>query len=122
MMVKHNAIVHPTVILRRQFIEKVGGYNVDYKYSQDYELWSRIASHTKFWNLQEPLIKYRIHATRSRQRAWYSFKSRVSWLRHNPSKFTDWLNLIRPLYWLILPFPLAMRLNMRSHFENIPSE
>ena len=55
-------------------------------------------------------------------RASYSFRSRLSWLRHNPSKFTDWLNLIRPLYWLILPFPLAMRLNMRSHFDNITSE
>lgn len=36
-------IIHPSVIFRTKFFIKFGTYNVDYKKSQDYELWMRAA-------------------------------------------------------------------------------
>lgn len=56
----HNPFIHPSVILRKDAILKAGGYK-NFKHTEDYELWTRILSIGKGYNISEPLIKYRIH-------------------------------------------------------------
>ncbi|CAM1352043.1 glycosyltransferase [Tenacibaculum ascidiaceicola] len=53
---------HPTVMFRNLQKEKGGKikYNEDFKYAQDYELWSRLYKLGRFYNLQEVLLKYRV--------------------------------------------------------------
>ncbi len=54
-------IAHPTVMLRREDFKK---YNLKYKEGiecEDYELWSRAIRLLNFYNLNKPLLKYRIH-------------------------------------------------------------
>lgn len=58
-----NAFVHTSVMFRRTLaLEHLGGYNEDYRRSQDYDLWSRMARHYPTRNLPEPLVDFRKHA------------------------------------------------------------
>lgn len=52
--------IHPTVMIRSDILKSLPYiYNVEFKNSQDYELWSRLVEITNFFNLKEPLIHYR---------------------------------------------------------------
>jgi len=54
---------HPTVILRRDLFTRTGlRYDINYKYGQDYELWSRAANYTRMENIPEVLLHYRVHS------------------------------------------------------------
>lgn len=56
-----NPIAHPSVMFRKEIVLSVGGYNSLYDSVEDWELWSRLIKTTKFRNLPEYLIHYRIH-------------------------------------------------------------
>ena len=57
-----NPICHPSVMIRKNVIEKYGFYNDDLysKYIEDYNLWSNFVHHTKFANINVALLKLRI--------------------------------------------------------------
>ena len=54
-----NPICHPSVILRKNVVENIGGYSS--LYAEDYYLWANLSvdSEIRFANLQENLISYR---------------------------------------------------------------
>lgn len=57
-----NQFAHSSVIIRKSILDKVWWYidNNITKYTEDYDLWLRVWKVTKFHNLQEYLIKYRV--------------------------------------------------------------
>ena len=56
---------HPTVILRRDILTKHGLEYADvFHMVEDYDLWIRALNHTRGANLDEPLLKYRVHGDR----------------------------------------------------------
>ena len=55
------AIVHPTVMMRRDALMKVGGYREDLMVSEDLDLFLRLAEVGKLANMQEVLLQYRQH-------------------------------------------------------------
>ena len=57
-----NPVVHPSVMFRAAIIKKIR-YDETLRVAQDYELWQRIARHTKIANLPEYLLRYRVHET-----------------------------------------------------------
>jgi len=54
-------IAHPTVIIQRNIIEKIGGYNPEFSVAEDYEFWVRASHITNLSNLPQVLLKRRIH-------------------------------------------------------------
>lgn len=61
-MLKHKSpFAHPTVIFHKEHVIKTGGYREKYRTGQDYDLWARLQKEGKFANINEPLLKYRIH-------------------------------------------------------------
>ena len=54
-------IAHPTVLARREVLIKLGGYNSQCQYVEDYELWLRASKDYKFENISEELLYYRLH-------------------------------------------------------------
>jgi len=64
-LLRGNPFIHPSVMFRREIYNKEKDENNnlyrDYKHIEDYELWTRIVPKYKSVNLQEYLIKYRIH-------------------------------------------------------------
>jgi glycosyltransferase involved in cell wall biosynthesis len=51
-------IAHPTVLYKKNSILEVGGYNEKLKYTEDFDLWSRMRENYKMTNIPEILIKY----------------------------------------------------------------
>lgn len=60
-MIFECAIIHPTVMMRKAVIVKVGGYNEKFAQIEDAELWGRLAAVTHFANLKDILHVRRMH-------------------------------------------------------------
>ena len=58
---KKNPFFHSSVVMKKEFINRAGGYNERLRKAQDYELWGRMCYKSKFHNLQEPLICYQTY-------------------------------------------------------------
>lgn len=56
-----NPIPHPPIMVRKELLDKLGGYNENYSFSQDYELFTRLSIHTKMTNIPEVLFHWRVH-------------------------------------------------------------
>lgn len=61
-MITGNPICHSSVMMRRSALERVGSYDERFHYSQDYELWSRLAQVGELRNLPEVLVTRRYHS------------------------------------------------------------
>ena len=58
---EENHFNHGSTMFKKEVIDKLGGYNELIKYSQDYELWLRIAEYYEVRNLIQILYKLRSH-------------------------------------------------------------
>lgn len=57
-----NFIICPTPLMRTAAVRKVGGFNPAFTYSEEYDLFLRIALEYHVAYTTEPLAKYRLHA------------------------------------------------------------
>ena len=57
----YDPIMHPTVMMRRDVVGQVGGYNPDMVTAEDYDLWRRSSEVTHLSNLQDVLLYLRKH-------------------------------------------------------------
>jgi glycosyltransferase involved in cell wall biosynthesis len=60
-MLHYNPMCHPAVIMRRQMVLDVGGYRRAFSESEDYDLWLRMAERCQLANLEQRILRYRIH-------------------------------------------------------------
>jgi len=59
---KGNCLPHPSSVIRSEALRRAGGYRELFPYSQDYDLWLRLAEGgARFASLEEPLTFYRVH-------------------------------------------------------------
>lgn len=54
-----SALIHPTVMMRRDAVLAAGGYRSLFDGAEDYDLWLRLAARTCLDNLALPLLQYR---------------------------------------------------------------
>lgn len=52
---------HPSVLIRREALDKVWLYDREWNYAEDYELWLRIGKSYKFANIADNCLSYRIN-------------------------------------------------------------
>jgi len=58
----YTCIPHPTMMYHKSIIQKIGGYNENYKYAQDLDLLQQASlAMVKMANIREPLTFYRKH-------------------------------------------------------------
>ncbi len=55
-----NFLPFPTVLVRRDTLEKAGGFDEDLSMSIDCDLWLRISLSSEFLYIPEPLVEYRV--------------------------------------------------------------
>jgi glycosyltransferase involved in cell wall biosynthesis len=60
-LLEGSALWHPTVMLRREAFVLVGGYRSIVVDAEDYDLWLRIADRFQLANLEDVILKYRLH-------------------------------------------------------------
>lgn len=64
-------IHHPTVMMRREAFEKVGGYR-NFPCAQDSDLWMRMQENgALFYRIGNPLLKYRINPNSTSQKRYF---------------------------------------------------
>ncbi len=56
-----DALLHPTLVMRRDAFEAIGGYRVEYDVAEDLDLLLRLAERGRLANLPQPLLEYRQH-------------------------------------------------------------
>src|SRR4030042_607059 len=56
---KQNWFGHGCIMMRKDAVQAVGGYDEKYKFSQDYDLWLRMAEVYKVANIEAPLFCWR---------------------------------------------------------------
>lgn len=100
-MCMRNAVAHPTIMMRRKVLGELGGYSQEFDTLADYDLWAKmIGAGKKFYNIQEPLLKYRMHqgATKS-----YFLKKQLQDTIYIKKKYfrqqSDWSNRAEVRYW-----------------------
>jgi len=57
----NNLVMFSSVVFRRECIEKLGFVDDRLGYTNDFELWMRIALHYEVAYLDDPLVQYRVH-------------------------------------------------------------
>lgn len=89
-----NPMCHPSVMLRRDPVQAVGGY-LGGKNAEDYDLWVRLANATtaRFANLPEPLLDYNASPAGQarRSRAAYGNVSGTQWREFLITRDPRWL-------------------------------
>lgn len=62
MMLYQTPFCHPSVIVRKEVLEKNDIlFSPDFIHGEDYEMWIRLSPHTRFANIPEVLLQYRLH-------------------------------------------------------------
>ena len=56
----NNCMLHPSVMILKEVLLETK-YDLNFVPSEDYDLWCRLIWKGKFYNIQEPLLKYRDH-------------------------------------------------------------
>ncbi len=57
---RYSPFSHPLIMMRKKVLDTVGYYNKEYAPADDYELYFRIGTISKFANLRDILLKYRV--------------------------------------------------------------
>jgi glycosyltransferase involved in cell wall biosynthesis len=109
-ILRENPFIHPTVAIRRSYLEICQGYDPRLKRSQDYDLWLRGYRHARFHNLSLPLVNYRLRPIPS----W----SAIYWGTRTLVKAISRERLQASAYWYPLRYLAAttlMQLRLRVH-------
>jgi len=62
-LVGHNSVHNPCVMIRREPLVRLGGFDPGFHPTADLDLWLRIGEVGKLANLREPLLRYRVHSS-----------------------------------------------------------
>jgi len=54
-------IWHPSVLMRKEILQNVGGYRAKYQHAEDFDLWLRMSEVGELHNLRKVLLLYRQH-------------------------------------------------------------
>ena len=110
----NNQCIHSSLFFRKSIVDELGGYNEQFKTSQDYELIVRIAKKYQVVNLKDRLIHWRVHpgsvSWASKKQEWDAI--RVRWwaiTKYDYSKLKGLPNIFLRLGWLVFPQTLKRK-------------
>ncbi len=114
---KKNPFFHPTMMFKKEILDKVNGYRVaeETRRTEDYDLVMRLAAEGFIGrNLQEylyyvyePMDAYLRHTRKTRK---YEIRTRWRGLRLMKSPFYDYFYLIKPIIMSLIPHKLYKKL------------
>lgn len=75
------AIAHPTAMIRKRVLDRFGGYDPEFRFAEDLDLWLRLLDRgVRFGNVEAVLVRYRQQHTRRKADHWkFNLRAR---LRH----------------------------------------
>jgi glycosyltransferase involved in cell wall biosynthesis len=60
-LILQSQFIHSSVTMRREVFDWASGYDTDYLYAEDYDLWSRLCDRYTLLNQNQVLTKFRVH-------------------------------------------------------------
>jgi glycosyltransferase involved in cell wall biosynthesis len=118
-------LIHISVMMRREILNSLGGYDIAFRYAQDYDLWSRFArAGWQIGNLVEPLVKVRCYPSSSNASNMYGRVASecTGIIQKNVKHFCDVAlsdRACRNIYYLTLPLAPTGISDMISAYENL---
>lgn len=83
-LLKQNYIAHPSVMLRKALLDKYNlRYNPEYIHCEDMELWSHLIFKTKFHNIMQVLLMYRVTGNNISSKNWNLQQKTTEKIRDN---------------------------------------
>jgi glycosyltransferase involved in cell wall biosynthesis len=102
-----NPFGHSCIVVRKQLLDSVSGYDESVHYGQDLDLWFRLLPLTKMANIDEFLCTRRtdrgISISKTKQQMLQSIKTTWHYLRIYRAPSVNYLWLIRPLAVILTP-------------------
>ena len=107
-LIRRNPFVHSSVMMRRELVEQLGGYDESLAVAQDYDLWMRMSRVTRLANLPAPLVVRRLlpgRVSAARDAERLRTEARVRWRALQSGAYPWWcaVFLLRPLGAGLLP-------------------
>ncbi len=56
-----NPVSHSSAMMRKDVVNRAGGYDMTFRYAQDYALWGAISRVSNIYNMSDVLVWYRVH-------------------------------------------------------------
>lgn len=56
-----NCFIHSSILARKNLILKAGKYSTEFRYAEDYALWLKFGTFSKFYNTPQYMVGYRIN-------------------------------------------------------------
>lgn len=113
-MLVSDPIVHVSAIFRKDAWEEVGGYDEQFDYSQDWELWAKLGAKGRYYNFQEYFVRS-LFSSRGRSgknmryHLWLNLKIRKRYRHDFPNFWKGYVfGWISYVFFLL---PLSMRIH-----------
>ncbi len=112
-MLFNNQFIHSTLFFRKDILKSCGGYDENFKKSQDYELMLRVSSRYPVVNLREKLLKFRLHGNSlswtSRDQQKYAIRARfLAITKYKFPFFVGLWHIFLRLLWMMVPIKIKM--------------
>ena len=93
---------HPTVMFRKDFLQRCGGYEPMWRRHQDLELWWRTYRNSNFANLTQPLLRYKLPPAKKTSLSMTYLRCNV-WVRWHDGKMIQAIcwPIFSLVYWVL---------------------
>ncbi|MBI4437486.1 glycosyltransferase [Candidatus Uhrbacteria bacterium] len=112
-----NPLLHSSVMMRKELLDRVHDYDENYHRAQDYDLWMRVAPLTALANLPYVLMQKRFTTgmiSYAREREQIRCALRVRWRAIRRGSYPYWclIFLVKPLVATLLPASVVRRVRI----------
>jgi glycosyltransferase involved in cell wall biosynthesis len=121
-ILKFNPFIHSSIMFKKSIVKRIGAYNNNFRFAQDYEFLLRVASKFLTSNIPRPLLKYRLPSLKSisvknlKNQEKFALKARLLALtKYNYPKWQA-LFLIKPMISYLIP--AKIKLSIYKFFWN----
>jgi glycosyltransferase involved in cell wall biosynthesis len=120
-LIRYNLFIHSSIMVRRELLNILGGYNSDFRYAQDYDLYFRLLNICELSNIPEFLISSRysdgsITRSKNRRQTACAIKARIRAIRSGLYPLYSYIYLTRPILGILIG-PDVKRLLVRLSFK-----
>ena len=104
-IMKTSPFIHPSIMMKKRFINEIGMYNKDIKRAEDYDLWFRAKHSAKFHNLPEIYLRYLVTHKRVFRSVLDCAKVRIKYAKSGGDYF-------KAIFWSFVQFAFLVRGNL----------
>lgn len=114
-VIKYNPFIHPTVMFKKILINKIGYFNENYRYAQDYDFVLRAINNFKCINLKEPILALRLNsnsisASKHQKQQLTAVAIRLNAIINYKYPMYSLLFLVKPFVSALIPYNLKKRI------------